>query len=246
MLLQACLNGSRPPGAHPALPVTPQALARDTADVVAAGATAVHVHPKGRDGADSLRSADVAAVVTAVRRSAPGVQVGVTTGAWAAPDPRDRVAAVRGWEVLPDVASVNWHEDGADDVAAALLERGVAVEAGLWHLDGVSAWRASPSRHRCLRVLLELPDGLDAAGTGAEAARLLGAVGEGVPVLLHGEGSSCWPAVELAARAGVDTRIGLEDTLELPDGSAAPDNAALVRAAGALTSAVRESVSGGS
>ncbi|MGH8834449.1 MAG: 3-keto-5-aminohexanoate cleavage protein [Actinomycetes bacterium] len=32
----------------------------------------------------------------------------------------------------------------------------------------------------------------------------------------------------------MDTRIGLEDTLVLPDGSVAPDNAALVAAAVAL------------
>jgi uncharacterized protein (DUF849 family) len=175
--------------------------------------------------------ADVAAVVSAVRAAVPGVPVGVTTGAWALPDPAERVAAVRAWTGLPDFASVNWHEDGADDVAAALLDRGVQVEAGLWHLEAVAAWRSSPQSDRCLRVLLELPDGLDDAGTEAEADRLLAAVGEGPPVLLHGEGTSCWPTVRSALRRGLDTRIGLEDVLHLPDGSPAPDNAALVRAA---------------
>jgi uncharacterized protein (DUF849 family) len=158
----------------------------------------------------------------------------VTTGAWALPDPAERVSAVSAWTVLPDFASVNWHEEGADDVASALLHRGVQVEAGLWHLAGVAAWRASLHPDRCLRVLLELPDGLDEAGTGAEAERLLAAVGDGPPVLLHGEGTSCWPALRLALRRGLDTRIGLEDVLHLPDGSPAPDNAALVRAATAV------------
>ena len=54
------------------------------------------------------------------------------------------------------------------------------------------------------------------------------------PVLLHGEGSSCWPAFQLAVRTGLDIRIGLEDTLQLPDGSPAPANAALVAAAARL------------
>jgi uncharacterized protein (DUF849 family) len=31
MFLQACLNGSRPPGDHDALPLTPDELARDAA-----------------------------------------------------------------------------------------------------------------------------------------------------------------------------------------------------------------------
>lgn len=34
-----------------------------------------------------------------------------------------------------------------------------------------------------------------------------------------------------AARRGLQTRIGLEDVLELPDGSPAPDNASLVLSA---------------
>jgi uncharacterized protein (DUF849 family) len=177
-----------------------------------------------------------------VRARAPALPVGVTTGAWAAPDPAGRVSAVRSWTELPDTASVNWHEDGAEDVAAALLARGVGVEAGLWHADAVRAWRASPLRDRCCRVLVELPDGPDAAGTEELAAELLAAVGAGpdgwtpggVPVQLHGEGSSTWPALRIAVRHGLGTRIGLEDTLVLPDGSPAPGNAALVLAARSL------------
>jgi uncharacterized protein (DUF849 family) len=52
-----------------------------------------------------------------------------------------------------------------------------------------------------------------------------------VPVLLHGEDGSAWPVLRHAVRLGLDTRVGLEDTLVLPDGRPAPDNAALVRAA---------------
>ena len=137
----------------------------------------------------------------------------------------------------PDFASVNWHEDGADEVAAALLELGVGVEAGVWHSEAAEAWLASPHRDRCVRVLLELPDGLDQPAVDDVAGRLLELVGgvgstqEGPPVLLHGEGSSTWSALRTAGRWGLSTRIGLEDVLVLPDGSTAADNAALVRVA---------------
>ena len=233
MLLKACLNGPRRTGEHPALPVTAAAIAEDAARALAAGAGAVHVHPKDGGGADSLRPADVDAVVAAVRDRAPGLPVGVTTGAWAEPDPAARVAAVRAWTVLPDFASVNWHEDGADDVAAALLERGIGVEAGLWHSAAVDVWLASPLRDRCLRVLVEVPDGPGPAEAVAEADRLLARLGVShrQEVLLHGEGSSCWPVLRLAVRLGLATRIGLEDVFVLPDGSPAQDNAALVAAA---------------
>lgn len=239
MFLKACLNGARRLGEHPSLPVTPAELAADAAAVRAAGAAAVHLHVKDSEGADTFAGDDLAAVLAAVRGAAPVLPVGVTTGAWALPDPAERVAAIRAWPVVPDFASVNWHEEGADEVAAALLDRGVAVEAGLWHADAVEGWLASPIRDRCCRVLIELPDDLDAEDVRAAADHLLALVEEGtrdgraahIPVLLHGEGGRCWPALSNAGRRGLATRIGLEDVLALPDGSSAPDNAALVAAA---------------
>lgn len=239
-MLKACVNGARRPEEHPALPMTASELAGEVSAVAAVGVDAVHLHVKDDQGADTLDGAALAAVLTTVRAAAPGVPVGVTTGAWALPDADARVAAIRSWQqlaVLPDFASVNWHEDGADEVAAALLGIGVAVEAGLWHAEAAEAWLASPDRDRCLRVLLELPDGLDAAAVEAEAGHLLdlvrgaGSTVGGLPVLLHGVGSSTWPALRVAGRLGLWTRIGLEDVLVLPDGSTAPDNAALVQAA---------------
>lgn len=184
---------------------------------------------------DTLAAPPLAKVLDAVRDKVPSLPVGVTTGAWALPDPAARIAAIRSWDMLPDFASVNWHEDGADEVARALLDQGVEVEAGLWHEAAVDRWARSPVRDDCVRVLLELPDGSGPSAAAATARRLLAQVrhvtGEEIPVLLHGEGSSCWPALREAARLGLATRIGLEDTLVFPDGSPAPDNAALVRAA---------------
>ena len=197
--------------------------------VRAAGADAVHLHVKDAAGRDTLDGATLGEVLAAVRAAVPGLPLGVTTGAWTEPDPAARVAAVRGWSALPDFASVNWHEDGAEDLAEALLDRGVGVEAGIWHSRAARAWLVSPLRDRCLRVLVELPDRTDQLARGE---RLAAMVDDGSrEVLLHGEGGSAWPLLRLAAARGLATRIGLEDVLVLPDGSAAPDNASLVRAA---------------
>ena len=235
VLLKACLNGPRSPAEHEALPATPEALARDVALVATAGVGAVHFHAKNAAGFDTLEADDLAAALVAARSVRPAVPLGVTTGAWAVADPKERATLVRTWAVLPDFASVNWHEPGAEALAAALLERGIGVEAGLWHEQAIEAWLASPHRDDCFRVLLELPDGLDATDSRRNAETLLAAVAEEVRhqtrLLLHGEGSSCWPALQYAAERGLATRIGLEDTLELPDGSIALDNLALVRAA---------------
>jgi uncharacterized protein (DUF849 family) len=131
-MIQVCLNGPRTRADHPRLPVTPEQLAEAAREAVAAGAQDIHLHPKGPDGLDSLAPDRVAAAVTAVRAAVPGIRVGVTTGAWAVPDPAQRVRLVRAWTVLPDHASVNWHEEGAGTVADALLERGVDIEAGIF------------------------------------------------------------------------------------------------------------------
>ncbi|MBZ4323245.1 3-keto-5-aminohexanoate cleavage protein [Streptomyces huiliensis] len=238
MILQACLNGSRDRREHPGLPVTAAELAVAAREAVAAGAVDLHVHPKDAAGADTLDPAAVAEVVGRVRAAVPGVPVGVTTGAWAAPDPRIRAALVRSWTVLPDHASVNWHEEGADTVAAALAERGVSVEAGLFSgTDAVARFRASPFAGRAgsvLRILAEVTD--TDAGTAERSARaLLDALGTdpAAPVLLHGEDGGAWPVLRLALRQGLSTRVGLEDVLHLPDGSPATGNAALIRAAAA-------------
>src|SRR5690606_2484019 len=113
ILIQACLNGARFPGAHPALPVTPAQIADDVHAVVLAGADAVHLHCKDDDGLDTFDADTHDAVITSAKVIAPGLPISVTTGAWALPDPAARVEAVHAWSVLPDVASVNWHEVGS-------------------------------------------------------------------------------------------------------------------------------------
>jgi uncharacterized protein (DUF849 family) len=79
-------------------------------------------------------------------------------------------------------------------------------------------------------VMIELQGDGDVATADDLLSQVMSA-GSPAPVLLHGLDESCWPLLEHAGRRGVQTRIGLEDTLLLPDGSTTPDNAALVSAA---------------
>ncbi|MFE6892934.1 3-keto-5-aminohexanoate cleavage protein [Streptomyces sp. NPDC057694] len=230
--VQVCLNGARGAGDGAVVPLSPAALGEAAAAAVAAGASDVHVHPKSPCGQDTLSPRAVAATLDVIR-SRVAVPVGVTTGAWAEPDPADRVARIRSWTTLPDHASVNWHEEGAEAVAAALLERGVGVEAGLWSgTDGAARFAVSPLAGRVLRVLAEVTDP-DPVTSGASALTLLEAIGtgHGRPVLLHGEEGGTWPVLRLAQRLGLATRVGLEDTLVLPDGGRAVSNAQLVEVA---------------
>jgi len=228
--VKACINGARTPDQHVGLPVSPEQLAAAASAAHGAGAMAVHLHPKTPDGVDSLEPETVAAAVSAVRQAVPGLPLGVTTGFWALPDPQRRLRTVEAWTVLPDFASVNWHEPGAEELAQLLLSRGIGVEAGIFHAEAAESWAKSPVAPHCLRVMIELgPDG-DTDTADDLLARLAGA-GSPAPMLLHGLDDSCWPLLAHAGARGVQTRIGLEDTLLLPDGSTAPGNAELVAAA---------------
>lgn len=233
MLLQACVNGSRDVAQHPWLSADATVVADDAARAIAAGSQEIHVHPKDAAGRDSLAADDVGRWVRAMRSACPGSPVGVTTGAWAEPDAERRLAAIAAWTDLPDFASVNWHEAGADEVAALLRRRGVGVEAGIWEGAGLEAWKRSPVRGECLRVLIELPDeSADLVRPHADGLIAHVELAEpGIPILLHGEDRSAWPSLDLAVELGLDARIGLEDCLLLPDGRTATDNAALVRTA---------------
>lgn len=230
-MLKVCVNGARLPAEHDRLSADPAAVGEEARGAVAAGADAVHVHPKSADGSDSLVGGDVDRFVAALRSACPGTEIGVTTGAWATADVSERLATIESWTLLPDFASVNWHEAGADDVAELLIARGIGVEAGIWDSAGLAAWSVSRFRGRCLRVLVEIQPDVALESVEPMAAALIAGVREQVPearILLHGEGSVTWPAYDLAAEWGLDSRIGLEDTLTLPDGRVAESNAALV------------------
>jgi uncharacterized protein (DUF849 family) len=227
--IKVALNGGRPPGAHPALPCTPAELAVAARDSVAAGAEAVHLHPRAADGSESLDPADVGAAVSAVREVCPATPIGVTTGLWiTGGDVAARQRAVAGWAQLPpvrrpDFASVNVSEPGLTDLVATLRALAVAVEAGVWSVQDASALSIMDDLPRILvEVMSPQTDAL------AVLARLdeIGVRGER---LLHGEGERCWPMIALAGRLGLPTRVGLEDTLTGPGGAPVTGNAELVR-----------------
>jgi uncharacterized protein (DUF849 family) len=157
----------------------------------------------------------------------------VSTGAWIVDDPDEMPAAIRRWTVLPDFASVNVHEANALEVADLLLDRGIGVEAGVWTEDAAAVLAQSGLAERCLRILIEpMEQTVDAAldvVAGIDAA--LVAAAPQVPRLLHGTEATTWPLLAEAAKRGDDARIGLEDSVLLPDGSSPSDNADMVRAA---------------
>ncbi len=236
--VKACLNGQRSPAEHAGVPVTPAQLAVAAAAAVAAGAEAVHIHPRDGDGRQSLRAADVGAAVAAVRVAIPvATPVGVTTGLWITNDPVARRDDIADWTDLaderrPDFASVNLSEPGWQELTAVLDEAGIGAEAGVWSVSDAEL-AAEPVPADWIRVLVEISrtPAAEARTRADEILTRLREVGVTAPVLLHGEGDSCWPLVTHAGLLGLATRIGLEDVLTGPRGEPVADNAELVRLA---------------
>ena len=240
MWLQACLNGSRTSQQHSAVPLNPVALANDAQGTLEAGAAALHVHPRDEAGTESLAPDVVAATLTAIRKRCPALPVGISTAAYIEPDLARRTALINAWTVLPDYVSVNLSEPGIEQVLEVLLQRRVGLEAGIWN--------AQDARHLLslrevpwLRLLLEPweNDPVQANSMVDEIEDILGDALPKVPHLIHGTDGAAWTLLKRAFRCGHQSRIGLEDSLMLPNGEPASDNAALVRAAKVLEQSMR-------
>jgi uncharacterized protein (DUF849 family) len=154
VIVQACLNGARPDGYHPRLPLTVEAIATDAAACVSAGAAEIHVHPRGPDGRESLSSVDE--TLRAVRLACPGTFVGVSTAAWIEGDAQRTRASISAWRILPDYASVNLSEHDGPAIIDLLCGMGVGVEAGLATVEDAERFVALPNCRRALRILIEI------------------------------------------------------------------------------------------
>jgi uncharacterized protein (DUF849 family) len=211
------------------VPQTPAELAADAVAVRQAGAFAVHVHPRDANGTQTLAARPCDAAVAAIRAAAPRLPIGLSTSETIDPDPFARAAAIRTWRQRPDFVSVNFSELGWAGIVRAANHAGIAVEAGLATAADAGELARSPFTHQVIRALVEVEGGAD------EARAVAALIPAEVAQLWHGHGPQTWEVILAAAEAGVDVRIGLEDTLVLPDGSVATGNAELVAAAVELT-----------
>jgi uncharacterized protein (DUF849 family) len=231
MAVMACLNGGRTRAEHPRVPLSPAELAADAIAAQAAGAFAVHVHPTDRNGVQTMDAKACDAAVAAIRAAVPRLAIGVSTSVEINADPFARAAALADWRQRPDFVSVNVSELGWMGIARAARHAGIGIEAGLAVPADADELRRSPFAHQILRALIEVDAGAQDARAIAEL------IPPAVAQLWHGYGPRTWEVISAAAAAGIDVRVGLEDTLVLPDGSTAADNAELVAAAVALITA---------
>lgn len=235
-MLQACLNGGRNRDFHPAVPLSADELAADAKAVIAAGAQQIHLHVRDGNGKESLHPDDVTRTLAAVRASVPSVPLGLSTGWWIPPKGRARQEHIRAWQAVPDYVSINLIEDDSTEVIDLALSKGIGVEAGIWSPADAEKFIAHPNAHNCLRVLIEINE--QDLSAGMESCRGVMAILDRaailLPRLLHGLNATMWDFYREALAQGFDARIGLEDGKQLPSGTIAEGNAAMIRAARTL------------
>lgn len=233
MLIEVALNGNRSRKEHAGVPQSPTELATAARDAVAAGAGAIHFHVYGPNGTESLEPADVKAAVEAVRAAVPGTPFGISTGAWIIRDPAKRLETAMKWDLLFPYVSINFSEEGARDLGRWMVSQGIHIEAGMGTEAAAKLFTQAGFANLCVRAMFE-PEGQnlqEALEVVDKMDAQLTRVWIETPRMLHGYNATAWDMVREAKKRGWQTRIGLEDTLTLPDGRPAKDNAELVAAA---------------
>jgi uncharacterized protein (DUF849 family) len=240
-------NGARKTHAdHPALPITPDELAACARQCVDAGAAMLHLHVRRTDGTHSLEPEDYRPAIAAVQRTVgDALVIQTTTEAVGIYTPEQQMASVRALQ--PEAISAALRElapDAAHEVEAArffgeLAAARTAIQYILYSADDVV-------RYRDLRARGVLPDtphwvlfvlGRYSAGQRSDPSDLLpflqawaegGDITANVPWAMCAFGPREAECALSAALLGGHARLGFENNMALPDGSTAPDNAALV------------------
>ncbi|CAJ0818230.1 3-keto-5-aminohexanoate cleavage enzyme [Ralstonia wenshanensis] len=240
-------NGARKTHAdHPALPITPDELAACARQCVDAGAAMLHLHVRRPDGTHSLEPEDYRPAIAAVQRAVgDALVIQITTEAVGIYTPEQQMASVRALQ--PEAISAALRElapDAAHEVEAArffgeLAAARTAIQYILYSADDVV-------RYRDLRARGVLPDtphwvlfvlGRYSAGQRSDPSDLLpflqawaegGDITANVPWAMCAFGPREAECALSAALLGGHARLGFENNMALPDGSTAPDNAALV------------------
>ena len=228
---------------HRLLPITADEIATCAESVADAGASIIHLHVRDGQGGHSLDPDRYRATMAAVtERVGDRLMVQITTEACGLYSAAQQMATVR--ELQPEAVSLALRElcpDAASEPAAAsffawLNAEDVMPQYILYSPEEVD--RFGDLRRRgvipqdwpfVLLVLGRYSDSL--TGDPGLLGRFVEGLQQDVTWMVCCFGQTENAAVTEAARLNGHARVGFENNLTLPDGSIAPDNAALVKLA---------------
>lgn len=225
---------------HPAVPLTPDALAQTAKDCLDAGASMIHMHVRRPDGRHLLDAQAYHDATAAVRRAVgQSLVVQITTEAAQVYAPPAQMAVVR--ETRPEAVSVGLRELLKPEVPEAelnaffswLVQERIMTQVILYDDQDVANWQDLRRRD----VIPEGPWFLLFV-LGRYSAGQISSPTDLLPFLQQHDGRYPWAMCAFgplenacaitAAGLGGHVRVGFENNLQLKDGSTAPDNAALV------------------
>ena len=228
---------------HPALPMTAPEIGRAAAGAADAGANAVHVHVRDREGRHTLDRDAYVAAITAIEREAgkKRLVIQATSEAFGVYQPAAQIAAMQALspravsvsirEVLPDAE----HEVPAADFFARLEREQIGTQCIVYNVDELRYFYQLRSRGIIPgeRVTLMLVLGRYPTGAVSKPLDLLPYLENLDPTQPHrwmtcAFGENEGACVLAAAALGGDMRVGFENNLQLADGTMAANPAALV------------------
>jgi len=241
MLIAVAPNGARRNKAdHPALPISPAELALTARKCLDAGAAMMHLHVRDPLGKHSIASEYYRPAIDAIR-SATGTDmlIQVTSEAAGVYNRHQQMAAIL--ELMPDSVSIALRELVPDadaeeqahgffkrlDEAGALIQYILYSPEDVMHYQRLCASGVIPGQRHFLLFVL------------GRYSQTLAQVEELDQFVSSHNGQANWmccafgkheQAIMLrAAQLGGHARVGFENNLQLPDGSLADDNCALVK-----------------
>ncbi|OZI74527.1 3-keto-5-aminohexanoate cleavage protein [Bordetella genomosp. 12] len=228
---------------HPAVPMTPDALAAEARACLDAGAAMMHMHvrtPEGKHSLDVQAYRDaLAAVERAVGRE---MLVQVTSEAAGVYQAGQQMAMVR--ELKPQAVSIGLREIAVPDISehelaaffAWIAAERIMTQIILYSAEDLARWQDFRARglvpQGCWALLYVL--GRYVAGQQSSPQDLLPFLqisGQTLPWAICAFGRQENACVTTAAALGGHMRVGFENNLLLSDGRVAPGNSALVRQA---------------
>lgn len=255
LIITVAPNGARRGKAdHPAIPLTPDEIGREAARCREAGAAMIHLHVRDADGRHTLDPDAYRAAIAAVRREAgPELLIQATTEAVGIYTADQQIAAMR--DLRPEAFSAAVRElvpdAGAEAAAAAFLAEQARTGTLVQHIlyDGADVARFDdlvrrgviPDAHASVLFVL----GRYTAGQQSDARDLFAFLkgwSRGLPWAVCAFGRR--EAACMAAAVAMDghARVGFENNMDLPDGTRAPDNAALVAVVAGLAAILGRTV----